>query len=221
MVLGVDRLTKEAVDDLWASFNAPEDPVPSSSTVAPAAPKKITITVQYEFVGETVTCVVLRGSFRRRRRGRELTAACRTRSRQEKEVLADSDEAKAWLAKQKDSGTPVALPPTNSGPPPAAVDVKGKGPISAEDALFGTTDSASTQTPSAAASTSSSSTLPTPVPQPEPPKPAPRRAKGGGLSGLAAALGKPAKLNTLEKSKLDWKKYDLSLSSVGLSARKR
>lgn len=36
-------------------------------------------------------------------------------------------------------------------------------------------------------------------------RPPPMRRKGGGLAALAAA-GKPAKLNTLEKSKLDWNK---------------
>ncbi|MCO5589616.1 hypothetical protein L7F22_043584 [Adiantum nelumboides] len=48
-------------------------------------------------------------------------------------------------------------------------------------------------------STTSSSSRPTP---------GPRRKKGGGLAAMsAAATGKPDKLNTLEKSKMDWTKY--------------
>ena len=40
------------------------------------------------------------------------------------------------------------------------------------------------------------------------PPPGPRRKKGGGLAAMsAAATGKPDKLNTLEKSKMDWTKY--------------
>lgn len=53
-------LTKAAVDDLWASFNSGADDDPYATTskaptpVAPK-PKKIKITVTYQFVGETVT----------------------------------------------------------------------------------------------------------------------------------------------------------------------
>ena len=37
---------------------------------------------------------------------------------------------------------------------------------------------------------------------------APKRKKAGGLAAMAASLGgKPAKLSTLEKSKLDWNKH--------------
>lgn len=40
------------------------------------------------------------------------------------------------------------------------------------------------------------------------PPPGPRRKKGGSLAAMsAAATGKPDKLNTLEKSKMDWTKY--------------
>ena len=44
--------------------------------------------------------------------------------------------------------------------------------------------------------------------------PGPRRKKGGGLAAMSAAVvGKPDKLNTLEKSKMDWTKYkDSTLS---------
>ncbi|KAI5481013.1 craniofacial development protein 1 [Pseudohyphozyma bogoriensis] len=165
-------LTKEDVDDLWASFNAPEPDTAaaSSSSTAPKkveAPKKIKITVQYEFAGETVT--------------------------QEKEVLADSDEAKTWLAKQ------ATLPSTASTPAPLtpADDDKGKGKASSLDALFGPESDSATSAPVPAED------------KPEPPKPKagpPKRAKGG-LGALAASLAKPAKLNTLEKSKMDWNKF--------------
>ncbi|KAK4699496.1 hypothetical protein P7C70_g6764, partial [Phenoliferia sp. Uapishka_3] len=161
-------LTKAAVDDLWASFNAPEDQGTSASAeVAKVSPKKIKITVQYDFVGETIM--------------------------QEKEVLEDSEEAKVWLAKQK------SLPPASIAK--SLPDLKGKGPsTSAEDALFGGAEEPTDHT----------NITPTPPIAPlEPlkPKPGPKRAKSGGLSSLAASLGKPAKLNTLEKSKLDWKKF--------------
>lgn len=104
------------------------------------------------------------------------------------------------MAKQKDL-------PTTAVVQIAAPDVKGKGPSvsAAEDALFGGADTGPESfTPTAS--------VPAPTLAPvEPPKPKagpPKRAKSGGLSSLAASLGKPAKLNTLEKSKLDWNKYE-------------
>lgn len=48
-------MSKDAVEDLWASFNAPEEVVASTSKAAAPKPKKVTITVSYEFVGETIT----------------------------------------------------------------------------------------------------------------------------------------------------------------------
>lgn len=53
-------LSKEAVDDLWAQFNAPDVTTAaaqssSTSSTKPPAPKMTTITVEYEFAGETVT----------------------------------------------------------------------------------------------------------------------------------------------------------------------
>ena len=64
-----------------------------------------------------------------------------------------------------------------------------------------------------APSTSAASTLAPPptaaataAPAPAP-SGAPKRRKVGGLAAMAASLGgKPAKLTTLEKSKLDWNK---------------
>ncbi|KAL8277130.1 hypothetical protein RQP46_010458 [Phenoliferia psychrophenolica] len=167
-------LTKAAVDDLWASFNAPEQddaqPTASTSTSTSAAPKKIKITVEYQFVGETVS--------------------------QEKEVLADSDEAKAWLAKQPKPKQSLPPPPPPQ-PSSSATTATAKGKA-AEDALFG----------SSADNDSPSLSLPSPIDAAPKPKAAPpKRAKSGGLSSLAASLSKPAKLNTLEKSKLDWNKF--------------
>lgn len=54
-------LTKAAVDDLWASFNsgAEEDPYAASATASTSKaadkPKKIKITISYDFVGEKIT----------------------------------------------------------------------------------------------------------------------------------------------------------------------
>lgn len=49
------RLSKNDVEDLWASFNAPEAAAASSSKAAAPKAKKVMITVSYEFVGETIT----------------------------------------------------------------------------------------------------------------------------------------------------------------------
>lgn len=128
---------------------------------------------------------------------RELKLMMPWRYRQEKEVLEDSKEAKEWLARQallKDTPTPksTAAPPASTAP------------TSAIDALFGAENSSTTAAPSA--STSTADDKPAPPPKSAPPKAGPRKKAGGGLGALAASLGKPAKLNTLEKSKLDWNK---------------
>lgn len=115
---------------------------------------------------------------------------------QEKEVLEDSEEAKKWLAQQ-------ALKPTST----TSSSVKGKGvaipstSTLAEDALFGESSSTSTSTPPIATATTEVASTSTPIPAKIGP---PKRAKGG-LASLAS-LSKPPKLNTLEKSKLDWNK---------------
>ncbi|ORY84152.1 bucentaur or craniofacial development-domain-containing protein [Leucosporidium creatinivorum] len=182
-------LTKAAVDDLWASFNsgADDDPYAATSSKAPTPaapkPKKIKITVTYQFVGETVT--------------------------QEKEVLEDSKEAQDWLAKQKALGLPTT-PSSSSAPAAAAAPIAS---TSAIDALFGPDSSSADTPPVASTSTSTSAAPPASAESALAPAPAPKGAagpkkkKGGGLGALAASLGKPAKLNTLEKSKLDWNKF--------------
>lgn len=75
--------------------------------------------------------------------------------------------------------------------------------------LFGDDPTSST---SSAAPSASTSAPPPSDPTTAPPKPAlsgaPKRKKAGGLAAMAASLGgKPAKLSTLEKSKLDWNKH--------------
>lgn len=76
------------------------------------------------------------------------------------------------------------------------------------DSLFG-----DESTPAAASTIASTSAPPLPptastsAPTPAP-SGAPKRRKAGGLAAMAASLGgKPAKLTTLEKSKLDWNKH--------------
>lgn len=82
-------------------------------------------------------------------------------------------------------------------------------PRSHPDAIKYLSDSASATT----SCQPSSSTAPTVITaaataaQPRPP-PGPRRKKGTSLAAMsAAAMAKPAKLNTLEKSKLDWDQF--------------
>lgn len=104
--------------------------------------------------------------------------------RQEKEVEEDSVEGQAWLESEK-----------------RKKDVKGKGVRSAEDDLFGPEEPQEEKVGEM-------------VVVVEKPKAAPPRRAKGGLAGMAAGLGKPPKLNTLEKSKLDWNKW----VSVSLSA---
>lgn len=123
-------------------------------------------------------------------------------------MIEDSKEAQDWLAKQKALGLPTTPSSSSAAAPSAAAPIAS---TSAIDALFGIDGSTSTDTPPVAStSTSPSAEPPAPVaPTPAPaPKaaPGPKKKKGGGLGALAASLGKPAKLNTLEKSKLDWNK---------------
>ncbi|GAA5912110.1 hypothetical protein JCM5296_000797 [Sporobolomyces johnsonii] len=211
-------LDKAAVEDLWASFNDPSLPDPyaapppaaastatasSSGKATPKADKgkgkanedgdMITIQVEYKFAGETIS--------------------------QDKLVPRSSAEAQAWLALHPESASakPSQLAPSaSSSATPAAKDPT----TSSLDALFGP-DSADpcppTSAPNPPAPEASSSASPAPAStsasasaSPAPgPKGGPRKKAAGGLGALAASLGvgKPAKLNTLEKSKLDWNKY--------------
>lgn len=115
-------------------------------------------------------------------------------------MLEDSKEAKEWLGRQallKDT----APPKSTADPPPKAT-------TSAIDALFGADSEPSTSTAAfnSTATPAKPTSPPAPTPKPAPAKGGPRKKGGGGLGALAASLGKPAKLNTLEKSKLDWNK---------------
>ncbi|GAA5864217.1 hypothetical protein JCM3774_001259 [Rhodotorula dairenensis] len=215
-------LDQAQVEDLWAQFNNPlDDPYANPTAAAAASPAPgngaadsrrgddefVTIEVEYEFAGEKV--------------------------KQQKRVKRTSVEAQAYFAtaaparskKPRLASPPAAASSSSStAPPPPPLPT-----VDPLDALFGpdTTSAATASTcsatsqaeppahPPAAATTSSEpgGSLP----------PAAKRLKtggagrggkrggGGGLAGMAAALGvagaKPAKLNTLEKSKLDWSSY--------------
>ncbi|BGP40553.1 hypothetical protein JCM10449v2_004515 [Rhodotorula kratochvilovae] len=197
--------------DLWASFNdGLDDPYAASSSSTAAQPaagassssttaKSVTadakgkgkgaeedmieIEVEYGFAGETI--------------------------KQKKVVPRSSDEAQAYLATHPLRSTTTS----SSSAPPAASSAAAAAPAapapsdpttSSLDALFGPSSASDSPAPA----TSSASPAPTaPAPAARPP---PKRKAGGGLAGMAASLGvgkKPAKLNTLEKSKLDWNNY--------------
>ncbi|GAA5874636.1 hypothetical protein JCM16303_002933 [Sporobolomyces ruberrimus] len=211
-------LDKSAVDDLWASFNdSSVDPyaaTPSTSTSNPPqatsassapslctstsapAPKTsvansnkgkgkanldqtdlVTIKVTYKFAGDTIT--------------------------QDKKVPRDSQEAQNYFALHPElSSKPAPSSPSK----PASSDPT----TSSLDALFGPeTTPTNTSTPTSAEPSNPPESA---APPPRPAASAPKRKKagGGGLGAMAASLGvgsKPAKLNTLEKSKLDWNSY--------------
>ncbi|KAK4048250.1 hypothetical protein OIO90_005869 [Microbotryomycetes sp. JL221] len=190
------ELTKADVDDLWASFNSEPSPYANSATLSSTAntgntittkpkPKsKIKITVNYEFAGEVVE--------------------------QEKEVDEDSEEAKKWLATRlpkrdatggtkQSGGDSTALQPdkidTTIRNSTTSSSTSGNG--SAADTQLSTKDR---HDPSASTTISKSLSTPSSTG-------APKRPKSGGLNALAAQLKKPSKLNTLEKSKLDWNKF--------------
>ncbi|GAA5948037.1 hypothetical protein JCM3765_007080 [Sporobolomyces pararoseus] len=209
-------LDKSAVDDLWASFNdATEDPYASTSSASTSQPAQstststsavsdvkkgkakanldqsnlVTIKVTYKFAGDTIT--------------------------QDKRVPRDSQEARNYFTLHPEA---LSSSSSTSSPAPTVTSKPSDPTTSSLDALFGP-ESESTTTPSANnnnESVSSSSASPAPSLS-KPPSVAPtgppankRKKAGGGLGAMAASLGvgsKPAKLNTLEKSKLDWNQY--------------
>ncbi|GAA6011992.1 hypothetical protein JCM11491_000128 [Sporobolomyces phaffii] len=207
-------LDKSAVDDLWASFNdASADPYastsaldppvqstsssPSTTTRAAPAPTKNHLDDKGKGKGKAKAnldqsdLVTIKVTYKFA--GDTIT--------QDKKVARDSQEARDYFLLHPDAAVlPSASAPA---PPRAAAD-----PTTASiDALFGPDDS--TSTPSTAAPPVDSS-APTPAPAPAPAPAKRKRAGGGGLGAMAASLGvgaKPAKLNTLEKSKLDWTSY--------------
>lgn len=115
---------------------------------------------------------------------------------QEKQVAHDSPEAVAYFASRP--ATAQAVPASSSASTAASASL---------DALFGPDE------PAPASVSKSASPAPVPQPPPAPPKPsgggAPvrRKAGGGGLAAMSASLAKPPKLNTLEKSKMDWNQW--------------
>lgn len=99
------------------------------------------------------------------------------------EVREDSQEGKAWLAARKSSNLSNRV----SSPPPQFIPVSS--PPSITLAPVGRIDSPS----------SNSQTVKPPDVAKVPPAP---RPKGGGLAALNK--GRPKKLSTLEKSRMDW-----------------
>ncbi|BGP16697.1 hypothetical protein JCM10213_009113 [Rhodosporidiobolus nylandii] len=194
-------MTKSAIDDLWASFNDDSaDPYgASSSSTSAAAPaagssaagvgaaagkgkkqedEMVKIEIEYEYAGEKIA--------------------------QEKLVPRSSIEAQAWLARYpKASSTSTGKP---AAPAPAAPSTSINTAPSSLDALFGPSSAEPAHPAPATTGPSGEATKAGP-----PPKlgGAPKRKAGGGLAAAAAKLGvgKPAKLNTLEKSKMDWNKH--------------
>jgi hypothetical protein len=99
-------------------------------------------------------------------------------------VWEDSDEAKAWLAqRERQAGG-------------AKDDSRGTRPSSPKEV---TSSESPRPPPPPPASTG------TPAPAPEKRKPPAKRKSS--LASLAASAQKPKKINTLEKSKLDWQKW--------------
>lgn len=82
-------------------------------------------------------------------------------------------------------------------------------------------DQTSSLSSSASPATSSApASAPAPAPAPRPPPPGPRRKKQSKLASLAASSDAPKKMNTLEKSKMDWegwKKGGASAAPAGAS----
>ncbi|GAA5843607.1 hypothetical protein JCM9279_000806 [Rhodotorula babjevae] len=209
-------LDKAAVDDLWAAFNDPSaaDPyAPSTSTSsnAAAAPPASAAAASSSSTGTSKSTVDVKG--KGKRADDDLVEIeveygfAGEWIKQKKRVPRSSIEAQAYFATH---GPPPSSASSSSVKPipAAAASAAPQDPTTASlDALFG--PSSSSADPPAA---SSSSTAPSaaPGPAPAPSRAPPKRKAGGGLAGMAATLGvgkKPAKLNTLEKSKLDWDSY--------------
>lgn len=241
--LSLSRLDKNAVEDLWASFNdTADDPyaastststsnststlnptISTSSSVAPSSKTVngkgkgkatldlddlVTIKVTYKFAGDTVTYVSLPSlPFPSLSLAypvaRIIHTLCIDMRRQDKKVPRNSQEAQNYFALH-----PSEKPSTSNSTPSL---VKPDPTTSSLDALFGPdsssiTPASNSEPPLDADTSKSASPAPPPVPAPA----AGRKKKAGGLGAMAASLGvggKPAKLNTLEKSKLDWNSY--------------
>ncbi|CAO3572531.1 unnamed protein product [Mortierella alpina] len=204
---------KNRLDALWAEMNAPVSKASSRPELIAAAARStgsgaghsaeagssqssssrmVTITTTYDFAGETVTVT--------------------------KDVPEDSKEAKDFALKNK---TPGSMP-VNSVSSPSSTSASSKVPSASASILTSPVKEApndTTQTSEHQSTPSSStkgiSTAPRVTTRPSIldslAKKGPVRyvRKKSNLDALAATYGvkKPAKLNTLEKSKLDWKNF--------------
>lgn len=213
---------KSRLDALWAEMNAPTSKPPlsarrldlsvlgSSSDKAAGAGgaggsgKMVTITTTYDFAGETVTVT--------------------------KDVPEDSKEAKEYAAKNGKAPVGASSSDSASGRTTAASATT----AGIKDSILSTAQHLDTTTTTLSSTTSSTdlshaadaSSIPGSNPAPGGPKITTRPSildelatktkapvryirKKSNLDELAATYGvkKPPKLNTLEKSKLDWKNF--------------
>ncbi|BGP25094.1 craniofacial development protein 1 [Rhodotorula toruloides] len=198
-------IDKVAVDDLWAQFNDSSyvDPYaasastssapPAPATAAPKASPALSKTADGKGKGkqeDELVKIVVEYEFA----GEKVA--------QEKMVARSSAEAQAYFAR-----APSTSSSNSASQLPVAASAISNPASSTLDALFGPVT-----TTSAAPDASSTAASPAPAPSSKPAPSAggaPKRKKVGGLAGVAASLGvgKPAKLNTLEKSKLDWNSF--------------
>ncbi|GAA5999773.1 hypothetical protein JCM10207_005903 [Rhodosporidiobolus poonsookiae] len=187
-------MTKTAIDDLWASFNdAGDDPYakPAPSASAAASSSSTGASAAAAGAGQAKGKAKDDGGMVKIEIEYEYAGE---KIAQEKLVARASAEAQAWLARYPSAsatstGKPSAAPPASSTT------------TSSLDALFGPSPSSSSSAP---VPPPASAEVPKPAPRPA--GGAPKRKAGGRLAAAAAKLGvgKAAKLNTLEKSKLDW-----------------
>ncbi|KAF9951186.1 Craniofacial development protein 1 [Mortierella alpina] len=211
---------KNRLDALWAEMNAPVSKASSrpeliaaaarstglgtgysaeagSSQSSSSSSRMVTITTTYDFAGETVTVT--------------------------KDVPEDSKEAKDFALKNKTPGS-VAMPSVSSSAPSPSSSSSLLSKVPSTSASISTTSvkeapNDTTQTSDHPSTSSNSakgiSTAPRVTTRPSIldslAKKGPVRyvRKKSNLDALAATYGvkKPAKLNTLEKSKLDWKNF--------------
>ncbi|KAG0081101.1 swr complex subunit [Podila epicladia] len=196
-----DLIKKSKLDALWAEMNAPvvkqslskrteyvttsHGTNGSSSSSTGVSSKMVTITTSYEFAGETVTVT--------------------------KDVPEDSKEAKEFAQKNLANGSiPPGTSSDQSAPQPTSIEATSS--TLSTDTIYSTPEPGSTD----------------PVKNEEKPSQGPKIVtrpsildslskkgpvryvrKKSTLDELAATYGvkKPAKLNTLEKSKLDWNQF--------------
>jgi hypothetical protein len=108
----LSRITKESIDELWASFNDAEAPAAVAKTEDSKPTKLVTIKKQFKFAGDVIEFV----------RAQLSPAEGSCRCRQDVQVLEDSEEAIAFLEAQKEapSSLPAAPTPDSTAEPPQA-----------------------------------------------------------------------------------------------------